>query len=132
MMQSALALDASTVLAAAIGGVVGSGGIVLVGYKALVESLRRTFATKDFARETSSRCAAEQAELARTRAIAYQAKEIAERVALVQEERWQRIEEHVVKPLEALTLRIERIAEIQAVQANEIMRVLEALKETTR
>lgn len=97
--------------------VVGSGFVVSVLLLALVEWLRRTFATRQELNGVSEKFQALQTLYLQVRESADEARTQATAVQAEQKHQWQRTAEQVIRPLERITEKLEGVAETQAAQA---------------
>lgn len=96
---------------------IGSGLGATVLLLALVERLRRTFATKQDLNGFGERLAALQSLYIQVRESADEARERAGATEAEQRHQWERIAEQVIRPLERITDKLENVAEAQAAQA---------------
>lgn len=111
-------MNSETVLRLEWSALLGGGAVASVLLLALVERLRRTFATREELNGLGDKFNAlqslylqvrETADEARSRAIANQAE---------QKQQWERIAEQVIRPLERITEKLEAVGEAQAAQAS--------------
>jgi hypothetical protein len=105
--------DGGTEISVLIGG--GSGVTILL--LALVERLRRTFATRQEMEQVEARFRAIEALYAGVREAADDARERADAAEREQRRQWERVSEQVIRPLERSLERLESVCEAQAVQA---------------
>lgn len=96
---------------------VGSGLGLTVLLLALVERLRRTFATRQDLNGFGDRLMALQTLYLQVREAADDARERIAAAESEQRHQWERIAEQVIRPLERITDKLEGVAEIQAAQA---------------
>jgi hypothetical protein len=96
---------------------VGSGFIVSVLLLALVERLRRTFATRQELNGFGDRLTALQSLYLQVREGVDEARERAAATEAEQRHQWERIAEQVIRPLERITEKLEDTSEAQAAQA---------------
>lgn len=96
---------------------VGSGFIVSVLLLALVERLRRTFATRQELNGFGDRLTALQSLYLQVREGVDDARERIVATEAEQRHQWERIAEQVIRPLERITDKLEGVAEVQAAQA---------------
>lgn len=96
---------------------VGSGFVGTVLLLALVEWLRRTFATRQELNGVSEKFQALQSLYLQVRETADEARERAAATQAEQKHQWERIAEQGIRPLERITGKLEGVAEIQAAQA---------------
>lgn len=105
-------------LATIAGGVIGGGAISAWWLKGLKEHLRTTFATLTDLNNMGSRVNGIESVAIGARESGDDAQAHIQRLELVQSQQWERIAEHVIKPLEQISLRMEQLAQTQAVQTN--------------
>jgi hypothetical protein len=96
----------------------GGGTAATVIMLALVEWLRRTFATRHDLNGMGDRVAALQSLYLQVRESADEARERSTAVEAEQRHQWERIAEQVIRPLERITEKLEGVAEGQAAQAS--------------
>lgn len=96
---------------------VGSGIGATVLLLALVERLRRTFATRQDLNGFGERLAALQSLYIQVRESADEARERVGATEAEQRHQWERIAEQVIRPLERITDKLENVSEAQAAQA---------------
>jgi hypothetical protein len=96
---------------------VGSGIGATVLLLALVERLRRTFATRQDLNGFGERLSALQSLYIQVRESADDARERVGATEAEQRHQWERIAEQVIRPLERITDKLENVAEAQAAQA---------------
>ncbi len=94
----------------------GSGFVVGVLLLALVERLRRTFATRQDLNGLGDRVNALQTLYVQTRDLADEARDRLSGVEAEQRHQWERVAEQVIKPLERITDKLETVSEIQSAQ----------------
>jgi len=94
----------------------GSGFVVSVLLLALVERLRRTFATRQDLNGIGDRLNALQSLYVQTRESADEARDRVSAVEAEQKHQWERVAEQVIKPLERITDKLETVSEIQSAQ----------------
>lgn len=97
---------------------VGGGVGVTVLLLALVERLRRTFATRQDLNGFGDRLMALQSLYLQVREAADEARARTAATEAEQRHQWERIAEQVIRPLERITDKLEGVAEIQAAQAS--------------
>jgi hypothetical protein len=107
--QSILTLDWSAL--------VGSGFVVGVLFLALVERLRRTFASQQELNGLGEKFSALQSLYLQVREAADEARERALSAQTEQRHQWERIAEQVIRPLERITERLDSVCAAQAAQA---------------
>jgi biopolymer transport protein ExbB/TolQ len=95
--------------------VLGTGATVLL--LALVERLRRTFATREELNGVGDRVNALQTLYLQVREAADDARQRIAAAEAEQRHQWERIAEQVIRPLERITDKLEGVAEAQAAQA---------------
>ena len=96
---------------------VGGGTAATVLLLALVERLRRTFATRQDLNGLGDRVAALQTLYLQVREGVDDARERIATTEAEQRHQWERIAEQVIRPLERITDKLEGVAEAQAAQA---------------
>ncbi len=96
---------------------VGSGTAATVLLLALVERLRRTFATRQELNGFGDRLMAMQSLYLQVREGVDEARERIAATEAEQRHQWERIAEQVIRPLERITDKLEGVAEVQAAQA---------------
>lgn len=96
---------------------VGSGFGISVLLLALVEWLRRTFATRADLDRVAAKCAALESLFLQVREAADEARERASALQAEQKHQWERIAEQVIRPLERITKRLDIVCEAQAIQS---------------
>lgn len=96
--------------------IAGSGFAATVLLLALIEHLRRTFATRQDLNGLGDRLTALQSLYIQVRESADEARDRASSVQAEQKHQWERIAEQVIKPLERITDKLEGVSEIQAAQ----------------
>ncbi|HEV2147526.1 MAG TPA: hypothetical protein VGR37_09015 [Longimicrobiaceae bacterium] len=96
--------------------IAGSGLMVSVLLLALVERLRRTFATRQDLDGFGDRLNALQSLYLQVREAADEARDRSVNVQAEQKYQWERIAEQVIRPLERITDKLESVSEIQAAQ----------------
>jgi hypothetical protein len=94
----------------------GSGFVASVLLLALVERLRRTFATRQDLNGLGDRLNALQSLYLQVREAADEARDRTVSVQAEQKYQWERITEQVIKPLERITEKLESVSEVQAAQ----------------
>jgi len=97
--------------------VVGISTAATVLFLAMVERLRRTFATRHEMNGLGERLTALHTLYVQVRESADEARERAVAAETEQRRQWERITEHVVRPLDRITEKLEGVAEGQAAQA---------------
>lgn len=100
-----------------VSALLGSGFAASVLLLALVEWLRRTFATRQELNGVRESLQALQSLYLQVRETADEARSRASAAQAEQKHRWERIAEQVIRPLERITDKLEGVAEIQAAQA---------------
>lgn len=95
----------------------GSGFVISVLLLALVERLRRTFATREELNGVGEKFQALQSLYLQVRETADEARARATAAQAEQKNQWERIAEQVIRPLERITEKLEGVAETQAAQA---------------
>lgn len=95
----------------------GSGFVASVLLMALVERLRRTFATRQDLNGLGDRLNDLQQAWVHVRDTADTAHDLAERVQADQKNQWVRVAEQVIRPLERITEKLEAVSVAQAAQA---------------
>lgn len=98
-------------------GLLGSGAVATVLLLALVERLRRTFATRADLNGVGERMNALQAVQAQLREAVDETRERLAAVEAEQKHQWERVAEQVIRPLERITEKLESVGEAQAAQA---------------
>ena len=88
-------------------------GVLLL---ALVERLRRTFATRQYLNGLGDRVNALQSLFLQVRESADEVRERVAEVEAEQRHQWERVAEQVIRPLERITDKLENVSEIQAAQ----------------
>jgi len=106
--EAVITLDWSTIA--------GSGFVVTVLLLALVERLRRVFATRQELNGVGDRLNALQSLYLQVREAADEARDRAGTTRTEQKHQWERVAEQVIKPLERITEKLESVSEIQAAQ----------------
>jgi hypothetical protein len=96
---------------------IGSGFGVSVLLLALVEWLRRTFATRADLDRVAAKCTALESLFLQVREAADEARERASALQAEQKHQWERIAEQVIRPLERITKRLDSVCEAQAIQS---------------
>lgn len=96
---------------------VGISTAATVLFLAMVERLRRTFATRHEMNGLGERLTALQTLYLQVRESADDARERAVAAETEQRRQWERITEHVVRPLDRIKEKLEGVAETQAAQA---------------
>ena len=94
----------------------GSGFVATVLLLALVERLRRTFATRHDLNGLGDRLNALQTLYIQVREAADDARDQASACRAEQKHQWERVADQVIKPLERITEKLENVSEIQAAQ----------------
>lgn len=94
----------------------GSGFVATVLLLALVERLRRTFATRQELNGFGDRLNALQSLYIQVREAADEARDQANACRAEQRHQWERVADQVIKPLERITEKLEGVSEIQAAQ----------------
>ncbi len=94
----------------------GSGVVVGVLLLALVERLRRTFATRQDLEGLRGRVDALETLYVQTRDLADDARDRLGGVVAQQRHQWERVAEQVIKPLERITDKLETVSESQSAQ----------------
>lgn len=100
-----------------VAALVGGGTAATVLLLALVERLRRTFATRHDLNGLGDRVMALQTLYLQVREGVDDARERLAATESEQRHQWERIAEQVIRPLERITDKLEGVAEIQAAQA---------------
>jgi hypothetical protein len=95
----------------------GGGLLTSVLLMALVERLRRTFATRADLNGLGERLNELQAAWVLVRETAEEARELSSRVQNDQKHQWARVGEQVIRPLERITEKLETLSVAQAAQA---------------
>jgi hypothetical protein len=106
----------NTVLAFDWPALAGSGFVLGVLLLALVEHLRRTFATRRELNGLGNRFNALQSLYLQVREAADEARDRANACQAEQKHQWGRVAEQVIRPLERITEKLETVSEIQAAQ----------------
>jgi len=96
---------------------VGIGTAATVLFLALVERLRRTFATRQEINGIGERVNALHTLYVQVRESTDDTRERAMATEAEQRRQWERITEHVIRPLDRITEKLEGVAEAQAAQA---------------
>jgi acyl-CoA reductase-like NAD-dependent aldehyde dehydrogenase len=96
--------------------IAGSGFVATVLLLALVERLRRTFATRQELNGLGDRMNALQSLYLQVREAADEARDRAVSAQAEQKHQWERVAEQVIRPLERITEKLESVSEIQAAQ----------------
>lgn len=96
---------------------VGIGTAAAVLFLAMVERLRRTFATRQELNGLGERLTALHTLYVQVRESADEARERAIAAETEQRRQWERITEHVVRPFDRITEKLAGVAEAQAAQA---------------
>jgi hypothetical protein len=99
------------------GMVAGSGFVAAVLLAALVERLRRTFATRREVSALGRRVGEVEALQARLREAAEEARAELSELRAEQRHGWERVSERAIRPLERATEKLQAMGEIQAAQA---------------
>lgn len=94
----------------------GSGFVAATLFLALVEKLRRTFATRQDLNGLGDRVNALQSLYIQVREAVDEARELAGAAQAEQKHQWERVAEQVIRPLERITEKLETVSEIQAAQ----------------
>ncbi len=97
--------------------IVGSGFVVGVLFLALVERLRRTFASRQELNGLGEKFSALQSLYLQVRETADEARERALSTQTEQRHQWERVAEQVIRPLERITERLDSVCAAQAAQA---------------
>lgn len=97
--------------------IVGSGFVLTVLLLALVERLRRTFATRQELNDLGDKFNALQSLCFQVRETANEARDRAKAAENEQKNQSERISQQVIRPLERTTHRLEAVCEAQAAQA---------------
>jgi hypothetical protein len=105
----------------------GGGFVVSVLFLALVERLRRTFATRLEVNGLGEKFNALQSLYLQAREAADEARDRAMGVEREQKHQWERIAELVIRPLDRITDKLETVGEIQAAQATSLDHILQRL-----
>jgi len=111
---------------------VGSGFAASVLLMALVERLRRTFATRQDLNGLGDRLNDLQQAWVQVRDTAESAQDLAERVQADQKNQWMRVAEQVIRPLERITEKLEAVSVAQASQAAALEQISRRLDGTER
>lgn len=109
-------MKSNTVLALDWPAIAGSGFVVTVLLLALIERLRRTFATRHDLDGLGNRVNALQTLYLQVRESADEARDRVGSVESEQRHQWERVAEQVIRPLERITEKLESVSEIQAAQ----------------
>lgn len=109
---------------------VGSGVGVTVLLLALVERLRRTFATRQDLNGLGERLTALQSLYLPLRETVDELRERLATAETEQRHQWERIAEQVIRPLERITDKLEGVAEVQAAQAASLEHIGQRLDRT--
>lgn len=96
--------------------IAGGGFVASVLLLALVERLRRTFATRHDLNGLGDRMNALQNLYLQVREAADEARDRALAAQSEQKHQWERVAEQVIRPLERITEKLETVSEIQAAQ----------------
>ncbi len=107
--------------------IAGSGFVVSILMLALVERLRRTFATRQEVDGLAKRLSALQSLYLQAREAANQAREQALAVGTEQRHQAERIAEQVIRPLGRIAEKLESLSEAQIVQASTLDQVCKRL-----
>jgi hypothetical protein len=97
--------------------ITGSGFVVTVLFLALVERLRRTFASQSDLNGVGERVNALQTLVIQLREGLDENRERVVAVETEQKHQWERVAEQVIRPLERITEKLETVTEAQAAQA---------------
>ncbi|CAA9307625.1 MAG: hypothetical protein AVDCRST_MAG89-907 [uncultured Gemmatimonadetes bacterium] len=97
--------------------ILGSGAITTVVFLALVERLRRTFATQADLNGLGDRVNALQTLFTQLRESLEDNRDRVMTVESEQKHQWERVAEQVIRPLERITEKLENVTEAQASQA---------------
>ncbi len=122
--QSVLSLDWSAIA--------GSGFVVSVLFLALVERLRRTFASKQELTALGEKFDALRSLCLEVRETADEARERALSTQAEQKHQWERIAEQVIRPLERITEKLESVSAAQAAQAVALEHIGKRLEQAER
>ena len=109
-------MESETVLSFDWRTIAGSGFVSTLVLLALVERLRRTFATRQDLNGLGDRVNALQSLYVQTRESADEARDRVSAVEAEQRHQWERVAEQVIKPLERITDKLETVSEIQSAQ----------------
>ncbi len=107
--------------------IAGSGFVASLLFLALVEKLRRTFATRAELDGMGSRLTGLQSLYLQAREAADEARERSVAVEREQKHQWERIAEQVIRPLEKITDKLEAVGGLQAAQAAALEHILQRL-----
>lgn len=94
-----------------------SGFVVGIVFLALVERLRRTFATRHELNGLGERVNALQTTLTQVREMGEENRERVMSLETEQKYQWERVAEQVIRPLQRITEKLESVTEAQAAQA---------------
>jgi hypothetical protein len=97
--------------------IAGSGFVFAVLFLALVERLRRTFATRQDLNGLGERVNALQTLYTQVRETVDENRDRVMAVETEQKHQWERVAEQVIRPLERITEKLENVTEAQAAQA---------------
>lgn len=111
-------MSSETVLRLEWSAILGSGFVVSVLLLALVERLRRTFATREELNRLGDKFNALQTLYLQVRENADEARERAAATRAEQKQQWERIAEQAIRPVERITEKLEAVGEAQAAQAS--------------
>lgn len=120
-------MDSDAVLTLDWPAIAGSGFVLSVLFLALVERLRRTFASRADLDELNDKLTALQSLYLQAREAADLARELATAVERDQRHQWERIAEQVIRPLERITDKLEAVGEVQAAQAAALEHILQRM-----
>jgi hypothetical protein len=107
--------------------IAGSGFALTMAFLALVERLRRTFATRADLNGVGERFTALESLYLQVREAADEARERVGSVELAQKHQWERVAELVIRPLEKITDKLEVVGEAQAAHAVALENILQRL-----
>ncbi len=107
--------------------IAGSGFALTMSFLALVERLRRTFATRADLNGVGERFTALESLYLQVREAADEARERAGSVEIAQRHQWERVAELVIRPLEKITDKLEVVGEAQAAHAVALENILQRL-----
>lgn len=111
-------MSSETVLRLEWSAILGSGFVASVLLLALIERLRRTFATREELNRLGDKFNALQSLYLQARENTDEVRERAAATRAEQKHQWERIAEQAIRPLERVTEKLEAVGEVQAAQAS--------------
>jgi hypothetical protein len=130
-MNEEIAVNAIPVVAVEWPTLAGSGVLVSVLLLALIERLRRTFATQHDLNGLGDRVNALQSLYMQLREVSDEVRDRTASITTEQKYQWERIAEQVIRPLERITDKLESVSEAQAAQASALEHVWKRLDADT-